>query len=47
MYKKTTKKKPKEKTVIMIAVGKMKPKKKMRRKQGFRKEITRIIIDQL
>ena len=31
MYKKMTKKKPKDKTVIMIAVGKMKPKKNGRK----------------
>ena len=30
-----------------FVVYKMKPKKKMRRKQGFRKEITRIIIDKI
>ena len=30
-----------------FVVYKMKPKKKMRRKQGFRKEITRIIIDNI
>ena len=38
MYKKTTKKKPKDKTVIMIAVGKMKtkkngPKRKIKKKK--------------
>jgi large subunit ribosomal protein L21 len=32
---------------IKFLVYKMKPKKKMRRKQGFRSKLTRILIDQL
>ena len=38
MYKKTTKKKPKDKSVIMIAVGKMKPKKNGRKTKSSRKK---------
>merc|ERR1712054_447011 len=32
---------------VKFLVYKMKPKKKMRRKQGFRSKLTRILIDQL
>ena len=32
---------------VKFLVYKMKPKKKMRRKQGFRNKLTRILIDQL
>jgi large subunit ribosomal protein L21 len=32
---------------VKFLVYKMKPKKKMRRKQGFRNKLTRILIDNL
>ena len=40
MYKKTTKKKPKDKTVIMIAVCKMKPKKNGKKRNGKKKRLS-------
>ena len=40
MYKKTTKKKPKDKTVIMKAVGKMKTKKNAPKRKRKKKKVS-------